>query len=29
LMTSATFLCEQNLLVSMTLACIFQNWMSL
>jgi hypothetical protein len=29
MMTFATFLYEKNLLVSMTLACIFQNWMSL
>jgi hypothetical protein len=29
MMTSATFLCEKNLLVSMTLASIYQNWMSL
>jgi hypothetical protein len=29
LMTSASFFCEQNLPVAMTLACIFQNWITL
>jgi hypothetical protein len=29
LMTSASFFCEQNHPVAETLACIFQNWITL